>query len=218
MQARAVQITVIGPCSLQNQLLLTFLQEKTAASCTLCEKESDSLLENGLSSNELKLVLYDCYRLNQWEIADFQRQRRQKKKILILFNLDQDVGVEPDALAHGVRGFVYLHESADTLLKAIETVAAGDVWMSRKRLVQCLASPNTSPAKGLPALTKREVEILLCLTRGFSNQMIGEQLCISPHTVKAHLSNIFKKIDSPNRRRAARWAECYLLGHSQKLV
>lgn len=217
MQARGVQIAVIGPSSLQNRLLVVFLQEKTAASCVLCEKESDSLLENGREAPGLELVLYDCYRMNKWEILDFQRKRGWQNKVLILFNLDPEVGVENDALARGVRGYVYVQESADTLLKAIEAVVAGDVWMSRKKLAACLASPNLASAKkGLPDLTKREAEILSCLTRGFSNQMIGEQLCISPHTVKAHLSNIFKKIDVPNRRRAARWAESYLRGHPQK--
>ncbi len=216
MQARGLQIAVIGPSSLQNRLLVVFLQEKTAASCVLCENESDSLLENGMDAHGLELVLYDCYRMNNWEILDFQQKRRWQNKILILFNLDPEVGVENDALAHGVRGFVYVQESADTLLKAIEAVVAGDVWMSRKKLAACLAAPSIASAKGLPDLTKREAEILFCLTKGFSNQMIGEQLCISPHTVKAHLSNIFKKIDVPNRRRAARWAENYLCGQPQK--
>ena len=48
-------------------------------------------------------------------------------------------------------------------------------------------------------LTKREKEILELLLHGASNQDIASSLFISTHTVKAHLQNIFKKMDVPNR-------------------
>jgi DNA-binding CsgD family transcriptional regulator len=41
---------------------------------------------------------------------------------------------------------------------------------------------------------------------GATNEEIGDKLCISPHTVKTHLYNIFKKINVPNRIQATLWA------------
>jgi DNA-binding CsgD family transcriptional regulator len=41
---------------------------------------------------------------------------------------------------------------------------------------------------------------------GATNEEIAARICISPHTVKTHIYNIFKKIKVPNRLQAALWA------------
>jgi LuxR family maltose regulon positive regulatory protein len=51
-------------------------------------------------------------------------------------------------------------------------------------------------------LTNREIEILLILPKGSSNQEIAERLFISPETVKRHLYNIYQKFDVKNRQQA----------------
>jgi LuxR family maltose regulon positive regulatory protein len=51
-------------------------------------------------------------------------------------------------------------------------------------------------------LTNREIEILLILPKGLSNQEIAEMLFISPETVKRHLYNIYQKFDVKNRQQA----------------
>jgi LuxR family transcriptional regulator of csgAB operon len=55
-------------------------------------------------------------------------------------------------------------------------------------------------------LTAREVQILAMVAVGSKNEDIADKLCISPHTVKTHIYNIFKKINVPNRLQAALWA------------
>lgn len=55
-------------------------------------------------------------------------------------------------------------------------------------------------------LTRREVEILDLIAAGYANQQIADELFISPHTVKTHLHNIFKKINVKRRLQAALWA------------
>lgn len=55
-------------------------------------------------------------------------------------------------------------------------------------------------------LTQREIEILDLISKGASNKKIADVLFISPHTVKTHLHNIFKKINVTRRLQAALWA------------
>jgi DNA-binding NarL/FixJ family response regulator len=55
-------------------------------------------------------------------------------------------------------------------------------------------------------LSIREVEVLLCLCTGASNQAIADKLCISPHTVKTHLYSIYQKLNVNSRLNACLWA------------
>ncbi len=48
-------------------------------------------------------------------------------------------------------------------------------------------------------ITEREYEIIQLILAGNSNQVIGEQLYISPHTVRNHIYNIYKKMGFKNR-------------------
>ncbi|PIJ39767.1 DNA-binding response regulator, partial [Leucobacter sp. OLES1] len=48
-------------------------------------------------------------------------------------------------------------------------------------------------------LTEREVEVLLLVARGRSNQELAEQLFISPHTAKTHVNRIMSKVGAHDR-------------------
>ncbi|MBW8381282.1 MAG: helix-turn-helix transcriptional regulator [Youngiibacter sp.] len=48
-------------------------------------------------------------------------------------------------------------------------------------------------------LTSRECDIVFMISQGYSNKRIAEELFISPHTVKTHIQNVFKKMDSNSR-------------------
>ncbi len=51
--------------------------------------------------------------------------------------------------------------------------------------------------------TVRELDVLNFLVNGDSNNVIAEKLCITNHTVKAHLTQIYKKLGVTNRTSAA---------------
>jgi DNA-binding NarL/FixJ family response regulator len=55
-------------------------------------------------------------------------------------------------------------------------------------------------------LTEREVQVLLLVSRGHTNQSIADTLVLSPKTVARHLSNIFDKIGVDNRAAATAYA------------
>jgi DNA-binding NarL/FixJ family response regulator len=55
-------------------------------------------------------------------------------------------------------------------------------------------------------LTQRELNVLKAVAAGLPNKAISERLWVTEHTVKFHLTNIFRKTGTTNRTEAARWA------------
>ncbi len=81
-------------------------------------------------------------------------------------------------------------------------------------LLPAEAGQNSAELAGV--LTYREVEVLLLVERRLSNQQIAQRLYVSPHTVKKHTVNIYRKLDVKNRREAVALARAlHLLPESQ---
>jgi len=56
------------------------------------------------------------------------------------------------------------------------------------------------------ALSDRELDVLVLVAQGYSNQDIAEQLTVSVATVRFHVTNIFTKLQVENRTQAALYA------------
>lgn len=65
------------------------------------------------------------------------------------------------------------------------------------------ATVGTGDASRVEKLTKREREIASLASTGMTNQQIADQLYLSEHTVKLHISNILKKLGLSNRTQLA---------------
>ena len=61
-------------------------------------------------------------------------------------------------------------------------------------------------AEGYCTLTAREHEVLILVAAGASNKEIADELSISTHTVKSHMSKILRKLQLTSRREAASFA------------
>jgi DNA-binding CsgD family transcriptional regulator len=75
--------------------------------------------------------------------------------------------------------------------------------LARARALGAGRDPVTPPPAGLSG---REVEILRLVTAGRSNREIGDELCISGHTVANHIRSILRKTGAANRTEAAGYA------------
>ena len=58
-------------------------------------------------------------------------------------------------------------------------------------------------SKNLTLLTPRECEVLKLIAKGMSNAEIASELFISKHTVKNHVSSIYRKLEVDDRTRVA---------------
>jgi two-component system, NarL family, nitrate/nitrite response regulator NarL len=118
-----------------------------------------------------------------------------------------------EALQLGARGVVLKDSATQLLLKAIQTVMAGEYWVGREsvsNLVQYLRTLVQSSGEEARqrkfGLTPRELEIVSAVVAGYANKEIAEYFKISEDTVKHHLSNIFDKLGVSTRLELALFA------------
>jgi DNA-binding NarL/FixJ family response regulator len=103
-----------------------------------------------------------------------------------------------ELLKYKIHGYVLKDEAGSDLIRAIDAVMSGETYLS-PRMVSMLVrekEAGTDADTGLfSLLSNREREILKLLAEGKTNEEIGTQLRISPHTAKVHRQNIMKKLN-----------------------
>lgn len=109
----------------------------------------------------------------------------------------------------GAKGFLPKNLPKKDIKTAFEAVLKGEFRISRElthRLLAELLEKNSKVKYKTPEniylLSRREIEILQAMASGLSNFEIGNKLYISQKTVKAHIYNIFKKMDVKSRTQA----------------
>ena len=103
-----------------------------------------------------------------------------------------------DALCAGARGVLVRTASLEELTKAIHVVRDGQIWAPKSVVTRALDRLAGVHGADDP-LTRREHEVLNHLLRGLSNREIAERAAISQATVKAHVTNIFRKLSVRDR-------------------
>jgi DNA-binding NarL/FixJ family response regulator len=103
----------------------------------------------------------------------------------------------------GAKGFLLKSSDIDEVIAAIETVAMGGSYFSQELLDSLVSNLRTTPQPeneqvDEESLSERELEVLLEICRGLSNQQIADKLFISKRTVDKHRANILAKTGCPN--------------------
>ena len=102
----------------------------------------------------------------------------------------------------GVHGIVPMANLENELPRAVDLVLQGGLWVKRSTLDEYVKRSNRSAGMGAlhTGLTIREEQIVVFLSKRFSNKEIGNILKISERTVKFHVSNILQKLNVDNRK------------------
>ena len=144
---------------------------------------------------------------------------RVKTRIIALTVHDSDRYVL-EMLRNGALGYILKDVEPTMLIKAIHVVANGGTFVYPKlaeRIFGGLSDGADVKAKAREMwrdgrgdrLTAREMDVLACIAKGFSNQDIAKALFVSGKTVKNHLTNIFRKLNVNDRTQAL----IYVLKH-----
>ena len=119
--------------------------------------------------------------------------RYEKAKILVL-SMHEDLSFANQALKLGAKGYLTKNTLADDLVKSIETVTQGDVFLSdeiAKKIAMQSISGNQDPVHELSA---REFEIFRLLAEGLDIDAIASTLNISSKTVSNYQTMIKQKL------------------------
>ncbi|MFD4957619.1 response regulator [Microbacterium sp. NPDC058389] len=124
-------------------------------------------------------------------------------RVLILTTFEEDEYVVA-ALRAGASGFIGKGSEPDDIVRAVRAVHAGDALLSptaTRSLISRYLRPEPAPADrtALEHLTERELEVLVLVARGRSNDEIAAELFISPHTAKTHVNRIMTKLQVHDR-------------------
>ncbi|MDQ2842920.1 MAG: response regulator transcription factor [Acidobacteriota bacterium] len=116
-------------------------------------------------------------------------------KILALTSYDGDQDIYR-ALEAGVRGYLLKEMVHSEIVRAIRIVFSG------KRFIPHEVSQQLNGFFPELALTRREVEVLSLVARGFANKEVADVLGTAPGTVKAHVQSILSKLGAKDRTHA----------------
>jgi DNA-binding NarL/FixJ family response regulator len=125
-------------------------------------------------------------------------------KVVILSASDDRESIER-ALSAGASAYVVKSVIPADIASLLRQAASGHVFHF---------TPGARPGRGMsgeptpkgPQLTEREQTILEAVAAGKTTAAISKDLWVSEHTIKFHLTNIYRKLGVPNRTAAVRHA------------
>ena len=215
-------ICIISAHRFQSELLVRFLQKELELPC--CSKSpldlnlTTPLPPSGMVDPEEKnpsLVLWDFDDEDtepSWDESILHIESRWETSYIAVLNVKNDHKFAEKAIRSGIRGIFFRETGAELLIRGIKAILGGELWYPRELLANYLQAisvqPDKHPANVRPLvneqLTHRENAILQKIASGFSVTQIAGEFSISPHTVKTHIRNIYKKLGVNNRFEAIR--------------
>jgi DNA-binding NarL/FixJ family response regulator len=176
-----------------------------------------------LEKTEVDVVLMDIDMPggNGIETTLHLKQFFPQVKVLMLTMAENEQFVH-DSLKAGAKGYLLKSAGLRELLYAIRTVAEGEEYFSAevtKMLLNKVTYP--SPATAVPAqvkgqksvvnLSAKEMEVLLLIADGYTNQQIADKTCTSKRTVESHRQSLLEKTGCNNTATLIRFAATHHL-------
>jgi DNA-binding NarL/FixJ family response regulator len=125
---------------------------------------------------------------------------------VVVVSANEDPKVIRRALDHGAAGFIPKSSGLEELTEAINTVMDCQEWIPA-HLAHSVADTESTDedlelSRRIASLTPQQFRVLAMVADGRLNKQIADELNIQERTVKAHMSEIFHKLDVRNRTQA----------------
>ncbi len=147
-----------------------------------------------------------------------RRLKQTQPEVRVLFlTLHEDVGLMREALQAGAAGYTIKRTVDTELISAIRTVYEGKYYVHpemTQALLKDMVPTSTVSDTPTTSLTRRELDVLNLIVKGYTNRRIAQELTLSLGTVNSHRANIMSKLNLHNRVELVRYAsEHDLLGN-----
>ena len=135
-------------------------------------------------------------------IPELVKRAPEAKIIVQVVESDESNTVE--LYRRGVRGVVPRSISPDLLIKCVRKIAAGETWIDNQSISWVIdayrsqASTLTNP-RTQPKLSKKELAIISCITRGMRNKEIAYQIGTTEQVIKNYLRKVYDKLGVSDR-------------------
>jgi two-component system, NarL family, response regulator DegU len=182
--------------------IISFEEDLTVASEAGNGEKALEMLK--LYEPDVLLLDFNMPLLNGIEVLKIIKEQESNVKVIML-TVENDRKTLREAIDIGADGYLLKDSACEEIVNAIKTVFNGEKYID-KSLVSLLfldiKSNNKSNASILDSLSKREIEVLMEISKGLSNKEIGQQLYLSEKTVKNYATNLFRKINVDDRVQA----------------
>ncbi|WP_415884746.1 response regulator [Neptuniibacter sp. QD37_6] len=121
--------------------------------------------------------------------------RDPKAKVLVLTAMETDP-FPAHVVNAGAKGFLTKRCAPDELLEAVKVIHKGEEYITEE--IRSRINGGSSGGSSLGSLTKRELQIFSLLAEGRTVAVVAEEMFLSPKTIHAHRTNIFRKLKISN--------------------
>jgi DNA-binding NarL/FixJ family response regulator len=158
---------------------------------------------------DLVLMDIDMPNSDGLEATSVIKRELANVKVIMLTVYDQNEHLF-EAIKRGAEGFLNKNTRAHEILASVRGVMRGGAALSSQMGMRVLGEfarmASNGVADAAASLTPREKQVLRGLAKGLSNKEIAQNLVITENTVKAHVTNILRKLRLENRFQAAKYA------------
>ena len=200
-------VVLIGRNDFQNKLLAHRITERIGCACLV--RSIEDLGGPSVDANVLALLDVAGIAARDINIRLQVLATCASVRNVALINADEGVSFEQIVAWPGIKGIFFRESSEENFVKGLLAIFSGECWLPRRMLLahweQTSAHKRLFPAE-TSLLTRKEIDTLKLLVGGHSNNHIARTLNVSPHTVKTHVYNLFRKLHVENRVQAVHWA------------
>ncbi len=170
------------------------------------EAQDGDEIKQLVASLRPRILLLDLVmpKLSPTELEKWARENYPETITLILSAHDRDAYLS-NMMDAGAAGYLCKNKKAEQLIVAIRRAASGESLFDEEQFLRAKRWREEVGNK-LNQLTRRELEILKLLAKGYDNAAISQELTITIRTTTYHITNLLKKLGLKNRQEAAIWA------------